>query len=787
MMDPIGHLDRVPHSGHERGSSVPKRILIVDDEEDVRWLLATLLKEYGFEPVVACNGLEALEQVKMSAPEVILMDLRMPILDGMTVLKDIRASQPELPIIMITAYGDISSAVEAMKLGAYDYITKPFDNVKLVRAVVGALERRALERALRESHDLLRAAIEATTDAVFVKDLQGRYLIINTAGARLFGRSVEEIMGRCDSELFSANTARDIMQRDSWVIATGETQTYEETVEIAGVTRVYLSTKGLYRNHESKLLGLIGISRDITERVRAEDALKASEAKFRGLFENMLEGVYQAGPDDGILTANPAFARMLGYASAEELQAADATRLYVDREARRAFRRALEEAGEVRNLEVALRAKDGRTITALESARAVRDQNGRLLYYHGTLTDITERRQMEDELRQTQRMEVIGQLAGGIAHDFNNLLTVIVGYTDLMRAELEEGNPIRKDLDEVEKAARSAASLTQQLLAFGRRQMLQPVVLDLNHVVGKVESMLRPLIGETIELETILDPTLGGVLVDPGQIDQVLMNLVVNARDAMPEGGTITIATANVVLDSEFARRHVGAVPGRYVSLTIRDAGCGMTPDVLARVFEPFFTTKGPGKGTGLGLSTVFGLVKQSGGYITIESTPGVGTTVTTYLPTVDDPVESAAAGPRSMQTLEGTETILLVEDETGVRNLIRKMLERYGYTVLQARDAGDAIAIEKSYRGAIHLLVSDMIMPGLSGSDLAQRIVRRRPAIKVLFVSGYASREAIDLGVINQKVSFLQKPFRPGTLARKVRERLDGHVGQPGRESTSV
>ena len=787
MMDPIGHLDRVPHSGHERGSSVPKRILIVDDEEDVRWLLATLLKEYGFEPVVACNGLEALEQVKMSAPEVILMDLRMPILDGMTVLKDIRASQPELPIIMITAYGDISSAVEAMKLGAYDYITKPFDNVKLVRAVVGALERRALERALRESHDLLRAAIEATTDAVFVKDLQGRYLIINTAGARLFGRSVEEIMGRCDSELFSANTARDIMQRDSWVIATGETQTYEETVEIAGVTRVYLSTKGLYRNHESKLLGLIGISRDITERVRAEDALKASEAKFRGLFENMLEGVYQAGPDDGILTANPAFARMLGYASAEELQAADATRLYVDREARRAFRRALEEAGEVRNLEVALRAKDGRTITALESARAVRDQNGRLLYYHGTLTDITERRQMEDELRQTQRMEVIGQLAGGIAHDFNNLLTVIVGYTDLMRAELEEGNPIRKDLDEVEKAARSAASLTQQLLAFGRRQMLQPVVLDLNHVVGKVESMLRPLIGETIELETILDPTLGGVLVDPGQIDQVLMNLVVNARDAMPEGGTITIATANVVLDSEFARRHVGAVPGRYVSLTIRDAGCGMTPDVLARVFEPFFTTKGPGKGTGLGLSTVFGLVKQSGGYITIESTPGVGTTVTTYLPTVDDPVESAAAGPRSMQTLEGTETILLVEDETGVRNLMQKVLERYGYTVLPARDAGDAIAIEDSYRGAIHLLVSDMIMPGLSGSDLAQRIVRRRPAIKVLFVSGYASREAIDLGVINQKVSFLQKPFRPGTLARKVRERLDGHVGQPGRESTSV
>jgi CheY-like chemotaxis protein len=306
-------------------------------------------------------------------------------------------------------------------------------------------------------------------------------------------------------------------------------------------------------------------------------------------------------------------------------------------------------------------------------------------------------------------------------------------------------------------------------------------------VVGNFEKMLSRVISEAIRFEIVAAPSLGRTKADPGQIEQLLMNLVVNARDAMPQGGTLTITTANVVLDGEFTRRHVGAVPGRYVSLTVQDTGCGMTPDVLARVFEPFFTTKEPGKGTGLGLSTVDGLVKQSGGYITVESTRGVGSTVTTYLPRVDELVESAAGRPRSVQTLEGTETILLVEDDAGVRNLMRKVLERYGYMVLQARDADHAIAIEDGYRGAIHLLVSDMIMPKLSGPELAQRIVRRRPAIQVLFVSGYASREAIDLGVSSQNASFLQKPFRREALAQKVRERLDGHVGQPGRKSTSV
>ena len=423
--------------------------------------------------------------------------------------------------------------------------------------------------------------------------------------------------------------------------------------------------------------------------------------------------------------------------------------------------------------------KDGTRIAVSLSTTPLRDAAGLLCGTMSVLVDVTERKQLEQQFLQAQKMEAFGQLAGGIAHDFNNLLTAIVGFSELLLDRVRNQPDITADIEEIKKAGERASHLTGQLLAFVRKQLWVPQVLDLNQVLGHFDQMLSRIVGEDIRLEIVAAPSLSRTKADPGQIEQLLMNVVVNARDAMPQGGTLTIATANVVLDSEFARRHVGAVPGRYVSLTVQDTGDGMTPDVLARVFEPFFTTKGPGKGTGLGLSTVFGLVKQSGGYITVESTLGVGTTVTTYWPTVDEQVASAVAQP-SVQTLEGTETILLVEDETGVRQLIRRVLERYGYTVLPARDGGDALAIEEGYRRPIHLLVSDMIMPGLGGPDLAQRIVQRRPAIRVLFMSGYASREAIDLGVSSHNASFLQKPFGPETLAAKVRERLDRHEGQP-------
>jgi PAS domain S-box-containing protein len=417
--------------------------------------------------------------------------------------------------------------------------------------------------------------------------------------------------------------------------------------------------------------------------------------------------------------------------------------------------------------------KNGTVVSVSLSCGPIRDAAGRVCGTMQVLTDTSEAKRLQQQFLQAQKMEAFGQLAGGVAHDFNNLLTVILGFSELLSERLQEQPEALADLDEIAKAGDRASQLTRQLLAFSRKQVWVLQVLDLNAVIAHFEKMLSRIVREDIRLEIVPCRELEHTKADPGQIEQLVMNLVVNSRDAMPQGGTLTITTGNVRLDDEFARRHEGAVPGRYVSLAVHDTGSGMLPEVRARAFEPFFTTKGAGKGTGLGLSTVAGLVEQSGGYITIDSTPDVGTTVTTYWPVVEDSIadvaETASTGP-----LEGTETILLVEDETGVRQLIGKVLERYGYKVLPARDAEHAIAIEAGYADPIALLVSDLIMPGLNGPDLARQIVERRPDIRVLFVSGYASREAVEMSLSTRNASFLSKPFTPEKLARKVRERLD-------------
>jgi CheY-like chemotaxis protein len=371
-------------------------------------------------------------------------------------------------------------------------------------------------------------------------------------------------------------------------------------------------------------------------------------------------------------------------------------------------------------------------------------------------------------------MEAVGRLAGGIAHDFNNLLTAILGYTELLQERVPDMPEILADLNEIKNAGERASRLTYQLLAFSRKQTMIRQVVDLNALVGDVCRMLGRVLGEDIELSVIAAPGVWPVVADPGQIEQVLMNLAVNARDAMPKGGRLTFATANATLDDAFVRRHPGAVAGPYVSLTVQDAGCGMTADVMSHVFEPFFTTKPVGQGTGLGLSTVYGIVKQNGGYITIASEPTSGTTVTVFWPMSDQREASAPPPGTSARAPGGAETILLVEDEAGIRSLMRKTLEPYGYRVLEARDVLDAMAIAETHDGSIDLLLSDVIMPVLSGPDLAQRIVGQRPAIKVCYVSGFPNSLLSEQKREPQRMWFLAKPFTPQTLALKVRECLD-------------
>ncbi len=399
--------------------------------------------------------------------------------------------------------------------------------------------------------------------------------------------------------------------------------------------------------------------------------------------------------------------------------------------------------------------------------------------YSQTLESHVEKRtrelsQAQDQLRQAQKMEAVGRLAGGVAHDFNNLLTAIMGYSDLLMSGLAEGDPRRGDLEQIKHAADRAASLTRQLLAFSRRQVLQPRVLDLNAVVGSIEKMLQRLIGEDIDLVTVLDPALGRVKADPGQLEQILMNLAVNARDAMPQGGKLTIETTNVELDGAYAGQHVAVRPGSYVMMAVSDTGCGMDAETRSHLFEPFFTTKEVGKGTGLGLATVYGIVKQSGGSIWAYSEPGRGATFKIYLPRFEESAGAQVVVAPPAKSVGGSETILLVEDDEAVRSLAGDVLQRHGYTVLEARHGAEALVISERHAGPIALMLTDVVMPGKRGHEVAGQLAAGRPDMKVLYMSGYTDNGIVHQGVLDAGMAFLAKPFTPSALARKVREVLD-------------
>jgi two-component system cell cycle sensor histidine kinase/response regulator CckA len=526
---------------------------------------------------------------------------------------------------------------------------------------------------------------------------------------------------------------------------------------------------------EAKLRAMWTTIGSLTRRVRKERlALQASDARYRGLFETVLEGVFQSDAEGRFLLVNPALIEMLGYESAGALVGTEVGRnRFVHPVDRDAYIARLREVGAARQVELQLHRRTGEVITVLESTRAIRDAHGVLLHYQGTIVDITERKHIEEQLRLSQKMDAFGHFAVGIAHDFNNLLTVIIGASALLRDRIADHPDIAADVDEIRQAGERAAALTSQLLASCRKQISAPQVLDLNAVVAPMAKMLRRIVGEDLSLEVVAGPALHMVMADQSQIEQVLMNLAINARDAMPQGGALRITTANSVLDADFTRRNLGSRAGSYVAVTVTDTGLGMTPEVLAHLFEPFYTTKPPGRGTGLGLATVYDIVTSSGGCLTVESRQGVGTTVTMYWPTTDALIAAAEPARREPDGY-GTETILLAEDDSGIREIVPRMLERYGYTVLVPEVPADAAVIAARHPGAIHLLISDIVMPGVSGPVLAQRVVDLRPHIEVLFVSGYVPTATQYPGAMSTHTGFLQKPFTGRTIAQKVREALD-------------
>jgi two-component system, cell cycle sensor histidine kinase and response regulator CckA len=530
------------------------------------------------------------------------------------------------------------------------------------------------------------------------------------------------------------------------------------------------ATSMLFQGRHARLV----VVHDLTEAKQGLEQIRRADERYRRLVEESSDGITLARVQGGFISVNPAFVHMLGYESEAELSAVNPADLFDDPAERETIRAKLMAAGHLRRQEIHLRRKDGHIITAQLTARLVNEPGGSDRYVESVLADVTELRRAERQLQQAQKMDAVGQLAGGIAHDFNNLLTVILSYGDLLRSAPGLAVDDREAVEAIHEAATSAAALTRQLLTFSRQEIVQPRVMRLNDLITGTGKMLQRLIGEHVELATILAPDAGAVKVDPGQLEQVIVNLAVNARDAMPGGGRLLIESRN--LEIQGAESETGALipPGDYVLLVVSDNGAGMDAATQARIFEPFFSTKARGKGTGLGLATVYGIVKQSGGHIAVYSEPGRGTNFKIYLPRVGEPSAAPQRPADSPEPLHGTETILLVEDEANLRSLVCRLLEPRGYTVLSASGGAAALEVAANHAGPIHMLLTDVVMPGMSGPALAERITGLRADIRVLFMSGYTDDAILHHGVLQSGMQFIEKPFNLAALARKVRQVLD-------------
>ena len=524
---------------------------------------------------------------------------------------------------------------------------------------------------------------------------------------------------------------------------------------------------------DGRVLETLSSGEDVTEYHKTEQQLRDSEEKYQELFELGMEAVFLIDNESGlILEANSAASDMYGYTREELLERRNVDLSAEEEQTQKVTRSTAE--GSVVVPQRQHRRKDG-TVFPVEITGRFFELKGRSVHV-AAIRDLTTRHSLEEQLRQAQKMESVGQLAGGVAHDFNNLLTVILGSAELMAEHLRAADPLQEDLREIKEAGNRAKSLTSQLLAFSRRQVLQPRVIDLTELVRDMDRLLRRLIGEDIELRTAIATDTWPVEADRGQIESILVNLAVNARDAMPKGGKLTIETANADLDDSYAREHVGVEPGDYAMVAVTDDGVGMDAQTRERVFEPFFTTKTMETGTGLGLSMVYGIVRQHGGFIWLETEPGLGSCFKIYLPRV---VGGPATGPDARETgaaprSQPGETVLVVEDERGVRRLVARMLTRIGYQVLVARDGLDAETVANDHDGPIHLLLTDVVMPGLGGKQVADRLAATHPDMRVLYMSGYTDDTIVDHGVLDPGTQFIQKPFSGAAVARRVREVLD-------------
>lgn len=786
------------------------RILIADDEAVVREMLHEFLMD-NYE----CREVSSAEEVLKTLPgedfQLIISDILMPGMSGLEMIPHAARIAPDTIIVMISGLNNIESGIKAMRAGAFDYITKPFDFDQISEVVKRALEfqkLRVAKRAAESEKFRLAAIVESSDDAIISKSLDGTVLTWNKGAERIFGYAPEEIIGQKISVIFP----KELYKKEEQVIERirrGECiSTYETIRKTKDGTNIPVSlTISPIKNPDGKTVGISKITRDITSRIQVEQALRRSEERYRAFIKQSTEGIWRVEiknpfsihlqvveqmnrirQDGYIAECNDAMAVQYGFTHAEELinKRIDEFLAPSDSSNEQHLRNFVESEYRLADTETIEIDKKGQKKYFLSNLTGI-VEDGKLVRIWGTQRDITLAKQTEqafieaeEQRRQSQKVEAIGRLAGGIAHDFNNFLAVIMLHVGMLNLQLPADSSLRYRIDEIKSVTENAAGMVRQLLAFSRKQPMNPQPVVLNHLVRGFIKVLRPLLGEDIEVKLTLNDDLGVCFVDPNQITQILMNLAVNARDAIQKGGEILIETSNLVLDKRSAR-HKAQPLGSYVQLTVTDNGVGMDAPTQERIFEPFFTTKEVGKGTGLGLSTVYGIVKQSNGFIWVESRTNEGTTFKIQFPRIDQAAECIKSENAALDIPGGNETILLVEDEEQIRRAAVEVLRALGYQVFEAGNGMQALQLAEIFNKPIDLLVTDVVMPKMNGKQLAEKVKVFHPETKVLFISGYTKDLINYQGNSEESVCFLEKPFSHHQIAVKVREALESSkTGKP-------
>jgi PAS domain S-box-containing protein len=766
-------------------SNPSARILHVDDEEAGRYVVARMLRQAGYEVISASSGLEALRMMSED-PDLVLLDVNLPDMSGFEVCQALKSDPKtaQVPVLHLSAsYLGAQDQVHGLEGGADGYLTQPVEPTVLIATIGSLLRARWLERETREWKERYEAATLASGQILFECALSDLSLT--------FGGCYEQILGYTEAEMpRNVDEFLALVHPEDLPKLNEELQQASESVlnlssryRLRGKSGrwVYVVHNGrpVAKGSDGWPASFVGFLADVTEQQEAQTALDRQALTI----ENMHDSVALLDERGRVLEWNPAGEAVFGYTRDEML--GRSLLLLQERSAARRLRRQIATAIQTRGRwsgVTTVRRRDGARTVVDAVFVPIHDKAGGTTSVIAVSRDITERAELEEQLRQAQKLEAVGKLAGGVAHDFNNLLTVICGYSDLLLERLEQNNPLRKSVDEIHRAAGRAAGLVRQLLAFSRRQVLQPKGLSLQTVVDNVAPMLQRLVGRDVELEIRLDSDLGQVRANPVQVEQVVVNLGLNARDAMAGGGRLAIEASNVDLEEGPLLTQLGLPAGGYVRMTLTDTGCGMDLETQRHIFEPFFSTKGRAKSTGLGLSTVYGVVKQSGGAIEVKSEPDQGTSFSIYLPRLPDEGDKAFPGQPRSWGAGSARSVLVVEDEEVVRTLVRDLLEANNYVVLEAHDGSSAIQLAARHTGPIDLVVTDVVMPDMNGREMVERLVSVRPDLRVLYMSGYTEVSMVHHGVLEAGSVFLQKPFTPDELALKVGEALESGDAGPDR-----